>query len=109
MMHANNKGALVTLLFIVLLIIVNATIAYGDQFTRDDAVRAILRSERDIEDMNAQGLRTLAMNDSLVAAKVALERADFADSVKDDERAGIGFEARKALTGVDSFAYGEVI
>lgn len=75
---------------------------------RTEAVNGIRLAELDVKEMSDAGFSIAYVNDTLTQAKQALQRADFADSVRKNESTP---EARAALEGLDyqGFTYDEVL
>lgn len=93
----------------ILMIITLAQIASAET-TREEALKTIQQAELDIKEMQEQGYPTNSVNDTLTEAKKALERADFAELIRQNPSGVIADEAKKALEGMDyqGFTYQEV-
>lgn len=96
---------------LVLLLILSAAPAYAQNLTRDEALNSIENAGKDIQEMAGAGFSTAYVNDLLKAAKLALERADFADLIRKNATGSLAAEARKALEGLnyEGFTYDEVL
>lgn len=86
-------------------------IAYAQNATRDDAVKAIEQAEQDMQEMMEAGFSVDHINDTLFTAKKALERADFAELLRKNATGELAEEAKKALEGLDyeGFTYDNVL
>ena len=86
-------------------------IAYAQNATRDDAVEAIEQAEQDMLEMKEAGFSTDYINDTLFTAEQALERADFAELLRQNSTGELAEEAKKALEGLDyeGFTYDNVL
>ena len=87
------------------------TNVYAQNVTRDDALEAINQSELDINEMMGAGFSVNYVNDVLISAKQALERADFAEILRSNATGELADQAKKALEGLNwqGFTYDEVI
>lgn len=96
---------------LVLLLISFAAPVYAQNATRDVAVNAIGNAEKDIREIAGAGFSTAYVNDALNAARLALERADFAELIRKNATGSLAEEARKALEGLnyEGFTYDEVL
>jgi len=79
--------------------------------TRDDALVAIQQAEQDIQEMQETGFFVSSVNDTLIAAKQALKRADFAELIRENATGELAEQARVALEGLDyeGFNYADVL
>jgi hypothetical protein len=94
------------ILFIFLLTAANAQNA-----TRNDAINAIQQAEQDMNEIMEAGFSVSYINDTLISAKQALERADFAGLIRQNATGDLAEKAKKALEGLDydMFTYDEVL
>ena len=94
-----------------LLLIIFVTNVYAQNITRNDAVEAINQSELDMKEMMEAGFSVNYVNDTLISAKQALERADFAEILRSNTTGELANQAKKALEGLNwkGFTYDEVI
>lgn len=85
--------------------------ARAEAITREDAVSAIGQAELDIGEMRDEGFSVSSPNDSLVAARLALERADFAELIRTTPTGTLAAKARAALQGMnyEGFTYDAVL
>jgi len=82
------------------------------EVTREDAIAAISQAEIDIQEMEEAGLGIVYVNDTLLEAQKALERADYAELLKTENYTNeLVKEAKAALEGLDwkGFTYTEVL
>lgn len=81
------------------------------QATSEDALNAIQQAEQDVLELKEAGFPTHAVNDSLIAANKALERADFAELIKQNTTGELADKARIALEGLnyEGFTYEDVL
>lgn len=98
-------------IIIFLFLILFVTNVYAQNITRNDAVGAINQSELDINEMMGAGFSVNYVNDTLISAKQALERADFAEILKSNATGELANQAKKVLEGLNwkGFTYDEVI
>ncbi len=85
--------------------------AFTLAITRDEAVISIHNAEADILEMQEAGFSVKSLEDTLLVAKQALERADFADLIKKNTTGDLAETARTALEGLNykGFTYDEVL
>lgn len=97
--------------FIVLSLALLSVPAYAQNAVRDEAVNAIRNAENDLQEIAGAGFSTAYVNDTLNAARLALERADFAELIRRNATGKLAEEARKALEGLNygGFTYDEVL
>jgi len=97
---------LTVILFVFLLTAANAQNA-----TRNDAVNAIQQAEQDMKEIIEAGFSIEYINDTLISAKKALERANFAVLLRQNATGDLAEKAKKALEGLeyDRFTYDEVL
>jgi len=95
----------------LLLVLVLASLAYAQDATRQDALDAIQMAEQDIAEMQEEGFFTAHVNDTLMQAKQALERADFAETLRNDAKGELAEQAKAALEGLNyqGFTYDLVL
>ncbi len=81
------------------------------QATSEDALNAIHQAEQDVQEMKEVGFSTNSVEDSLIAAGNALERADFAELIKQNATGELADKARSALEGLnyEGFTYDGVL
>jgi len=98
-------------IIIFLFLVFFITNVYAQNVTRDDALEAINQSELDINEMMGAGFSVNYVNDVLISAKQALERADFAEILRSNATGELADQAKKALEGLNwqGFTYDEVI
>ncbi|MFH1682494.1 MAG: hypothetical protein ABIA37_01735 [Candidatus Woesearchaeota archaeon] len=101
-------------LFCLLWILLPAALAenQSNEITHEQAVAAINDSEQILAELINDNLPHTYVNDTVYAAKQALERADYAELLKNESLSGeLVQKARKALEGLDNagFTYTEVI
>jgi hypothetical protein len=93
----------------------NKTVTLKDDIediTRQEAVEAINLAEENIQEINLSGFSTDYVNDLLIEANKALNRADYAEVLKgEDSDNELLKEAKAALAGLDwkGFRYREVL
>jgi len=106
----NSRIVVAFLLAVLLLPAVFAQEAFAQETTREDALAAIAQAELDIAEMAGAGLGVRSVNDTLIAANRALERADFAELLNTDVTGEVAELARSALEGLDysGFSYADV-
>ena len=83
-----------------------------EDITREQAIEAITQAEEDIEEINISGFSINYIGDLLIEANNALDRADYAEILKNEEtNNNLLKEAKKALAGLDwkGFRYREVL
>ena len=83
------------LIIILLLPIILASLGYTA--SRTDAVNAINQSQNDMNDMMEAELSANFFNDTIYAMHQALERADFAEMLRQNITGALAQQARKAL------------
>ena len=85
--------------------------AYAQDITREDALNALQQAELDMNKMSEDGLSVNSINDTLMLAKQALERADFADILRTKASGELAEMAKKSLEGLDysGFTYDGVL
>lgn len=107
-MKSGYAEGIAAILFIAFLLI--SASAQGNA-TRDDALNAIQEAELDIQEMVDAGFQVNSVNDTLIAARQALERADFAELIRKNATGELAEKAREALEGLnyEGFTYDEVI
>ncbi len=81
------------------------------EITRDEALTEIQKAHDIMGEMVFDGLPIISVNDSIIAAYDALERADFANILLEGQRGIIAERAKKALRGLDykGFSYDDVL
>ena len=102
-----KQKIIILVLFIFLLIqLVNAS-----QYTHQDAVNAINTTEENINILKSSGYTVVSLEDSLSEAKLALQRAEFAELIVTNSSGELADNARKALEGLDynGFSYFTVL
>lgn len=102
----NPKAVLAAFLVGVLLF----PIVFAQERTREDALQAIRQAELDIAEMAEAGFSVRSVNDTLLAANRALERADFAELLRTNVTGEVADQGRSALEGLDysGFSYADV-
>ncbi len=97
--------------YLLCLMFVMASFVYAQNITREDAVNAIQLAEQDISEMQEDGFFTDYVNDSLIQAKQALERADFAETIRQNATGELAEQAKAALEGLnyEGFRYDVVL
>lgn len=100
------KSLVATFLFFILI-----PLAYAQDITREDALSALQQAELDMNKMSEDGLSINSINDTLMLAKQALERADFADLLRTKASGELAEMAKKSLEGLDysGFTYTGVL
>jgi hypothetical protein len=95
----------------LLLILILAPIACAQNVTREQAVKAINQATADINEMGGAGFVVKHVDDILTSAKQALERADFAELIRQNATGSLAQQAKKALEGLNyqGFTYDEVL
>ncbi len=90
---------------------VMVSLVYAQNITREDAVNAIGLAEQDINEMQEDGFFMDYVNDTLIQAKQALERADFAETIRQNATGELAEQAKAALEGLDyeGFRYDVVL
>lgn len=96
---------------LLFMIIVLACVSATEAITKEAAEHALQNAEKDIAEMKEKGFGTEKVDDLLVQAKGAFDRAGFADLVKYDVGGGVATEAKKALEGLnyEGFSYDDVL
>ena len=69
----------------------------SQNITREDALRAIEKAKTNIDEMYESGFSTSSVNDTLTAASHALERADFAQVLRQNATGELAQKAKKVL------------
>jgi len=95
----------------LLLVLMLIPTACAQNVTRELAVKSIDQAERDINEMSGAGFAVKNVNDILTSAKEALERADFAELIRQNATGSLAQQAKKALEGLNyqGFTYDEVL
>ncbi len=90
---------------------VMASLVYAQNITREDAMNAIELAEQDINEMQEDGFFMGYVNDTLIQAKQALERADFAETIRQNATGELAEQAKAALEGLnyEGFRYDVVL
>ncbi len=103
----NPEAALAVFMVAVLLL----PTAFAQETTREDVLAALAQAELDLAEMAGTGFGVRSVNDTLLAANRALERADFAGLLKSNVTGEVAERARSALEGLDysGFSYADVI
>lgn len=83
----------------------------SQNITREDALRAIEKAKTNIDEMYESGFSTSSVNDTLTAASHALERADFAQVLRQNATGELAQKAKKVLEGLDyqGFSFQDVL
>ena len=101
------KSLTVALLVMLLLL----ALASAQNITREDTIQAIRQAEQDMYEMVEAGFAINSVNDSLIAARQALERADFAELIRQRAIGEVAERAKQALEGLNykGFTYDGVL
>lgn len=101
-----NKNKII-ISFILILLLSSVSFAVS----REEAVSAIQQAEIDMYIMTEEGFSVNYINDTLFSARQALERADFAELIRNNATGALADFARKALEGLDyeGFTYDDVL
>jgi hypothetical protein len=85
--------------------------ANAQNVTREYATNALAAAESAISEVSDAGFKTTLLNDTLTSAYAALERADFAEALRNGVTGPIAQEAKKALEGLNyqGFGYPDVV
>jgi len=99
------------LLALFLLLIALALPISSSTASRQDALDAIQRAELDMAVMSEAGFWVLSVNDTITEARKALERADFAEALRQGASGELANRARDALEGLNyqGFTYDDVL
>lgn len=99
---------LVAILFVFIILPISS---YAQNTTRKDAANAIQQVEQDINEMAEAGFPVSYVKDILTSASQALERADFAELLRQNATGELAEQAKKALEGLNykGFMYDEVL
>ena len=97
------------IIFILLLLTMLASL--GHAASRTDALLAINQSQNDMKEMMGAGFSANSVNDTIGAMRQALERADFAEMLRQNATGSLAEQARKALEGLnyEGFTYDSVV
>ena len=97
------------IIFILLLLTMLASL--GHAASRTDALLAINQSQNDMKEMMGAGFSANSVNDTIGAMRQALERADFAEMLRQNATGSMAEQARKALEGLnyEGFTYDSVV
>ncbi len=97
--------------YLLCFLFILSSLAYAQNITREDALNAIHLAEQDISEMQKEGFSTDYVNDVLIEAKQALERADFAETIKQNADGELAEQAKAALEGLNykGFTYDAVL
>jgi len=97
------------IIFILFLLTMLASL--GHAASRTDALLAINQSQNDMKEMIGAGFFANSVNDTIGAMRQALERADFAEMLRQNATGSLAEQARKALEGLnyEGFTYDSVV
>ena len=97
------------IIFILFLLTMLASL--GHAASRTDALLAINQSQNDMKEMMGAGFSANSVNDTIGAMRQALERADFAEMLRQNATGSLAEQARKALEGLnyEGFTYDSVV
>ncbi len=109
-MKTLNVSVLLAVIVVISIAFIPAPAAAAN-VSRDDALAAIAAAESRINEMADRGFPTGYVNDTLYAARQALERADFAELLRTNATGELAEKTRKALEGINyqGFGYADVI
>jgi len=101
-----NKNKIIISFILILLL---SSISFA--VTRENAVNAIQQAEIDMNYMISEGFSVSYVNDKLIAANQALERADFAELIRTNSTGYLAEQAKQALEGLnyEGFTYLDVL
>ncbi|MFA4819434.1 MAG: hypothetical protein WC613_00575 [Candidatus Aenigmatarchaeota archaeon] len=96
---------------IFILFLLTMLVSLGQAASRTDALLAINQSQNDMNDMLETGFSASSVNDTIGAMRQALERADFAEMLRQNTTGALAQQARKALEGLnyEGFTYDSVV
>ena len=106
-----SSRRILILLFVFSLIILYSAPSFAQNITKEDALKAIEQAKLDMQKMIEYGFSIKYINDTLIEARQSLERADFAELIRQNITGELAEQARKALEGLnyEGFTYNEVI
>lgn len=106
-----KKVEMIIVVASVLFVFSLSSATYALNATRTDALNAINQSEQDMQEMIAAGFAVNSINDSITAANLALQRADFAELLRNNATGELAQTAKKALEGLnyEGFTYDDVL
>ncbi len=110
--YTNRKLIPINLCFLIIVLLFGSIIVNADEnITREEAVYAIEQAEQDMQIMIYENFSVVYINDTIIAANLALERADFAEILRENTTGELAEAAKKALEGLNwqGFTYDEVI
>src|SRR3989344_639945 len=92
---------------ILIVVFCIAAAAHAQSISRQDAVNAISMAEDDMNEMVDSGFPVISVNDSIILARKTLDRADFAEIIRQNSSSYIIDQAKKALEGLnyEGFVY----
>ena len=112
MMKFRKRFGIVALCLFSLILLFGSIVVYAaEDATKEEALLAIEQAEQDMQIMIDEGFSVVYINDTLTAARKALERADFAEALRNNATGELAENARKALEGLNwqGFTYDGVI
>ena len=85
------------MIIVILFFLIQNTVS----ITKDEALSRIIEIEEDVHEMEEMNFPTSRVKDLLVEAGLVIQRAEFAELVRNSEEDNISKEALKALEGLD--------
>lgn len=112
MMRFRKRFGIVALCLLSLVLLFGSIVVCAEEdATREEALLAIEQAEQDMQIMIDEGFSVVYINDTLTAARKALDRADFAEVLRNNATGELAENATKALEGLNwqGFTYNGVI
>ena len=107
MRRSSSFAVVITIIMLLHIVMAEQT----QNVTREDALKAIQQAEQAIQEMVEAGFSVEYVNDTLMEAKKAFQRAEFAEILRTQAEGELAEKARQALEGLNwkGFTYDEVL